>query len=196
MKKNRKGLAIAGLLALCLILTVGAFILTQSPKGEDSAPDSNDTVLGVTPGNISGDADETGTVAVNPGGVKPADINPSAITPRDSEDKAQTNTDITLTEIEDKPEPPPNPVKTNGEMDKESYGALDPELKNPNKKPDTAPVPVEPAKPAKDNTPNAGDKDGKGNIYIPGFGWVKDEGGGGQGEKSVGEGSLDKIIGY
>lgn len=43
--------------------------------------------------------------------------------------------------------------------------------------------------------PKMGDKNDKGQIYIEGFGWVKDEGGGSKGTKVHSDGDINKQIG-
>lgn len=40
-----------------------------------------------------------------------------------------------------------------------------------------------------------GDKNDKGQIYIDGFGWVKDEGGGGKGTAVDSNGDINKQVG-
>ena len=66
---------------------------------------------------------------------------------------------------------PPDPPKIEDEMP----------LTNTDTEPTHTPEQVQPNKPTASNTPKHGDtKDGM--IYINGFGWVKDEGGGGRGE--------------
>ena len=78
-------------------------------------------------------------------------------------------------------------LQTEGDNSKET--PADPALSNPNVVPDIKEGTID-----TNPTPMAGDKDGQ--IYIPGFGWVKDEGGGSKGTKSVGKGSMDKMVGY
>ena len=192
-KRNKKGLVIFGALALSAILTVGIFTLNQNPKLEESPQDNGDIIQiinDVTPGGI----DETPKEAAIP------DITPSVITPAETE---KTDNIIQLTVMPEKPEPPELPdTAYQGEPadeatveDVEIYEALDPVLKNPDVKPDITIAPVEPAKP-QENTPQSGDTNASGQIYIPGFGWVKNEGGGGQGSVSyVDESKLDIIIG-
>jgi len=191
-KKNNKGLMIFGLIALCVILTVGVFTLGQSPKGEDILQDRENPGIEVTPGGIDGNLASGDVPAINPGGI----------TPRDPAADGQNGNDIPLTVIDDKPEPPelPDTALTweDGEEvtpdDVQAYEELDPVLKNPDVKPNITPAPVQPNKPA-DNTPNSGDTNGNGQIYIPGFGWVDNEGGGGQGQPSGSDGDWDKQIG-
>jgi hypothetical protein len=109
---------------------------------------------------------------------------------------------IELTQIGEKPEPPPLPEtaqrnEPEGDAtieDVQAHEALDPALKNPEVVPTITPAPV--VSNPQQNTPQMGDKNDKGEIYIDGFGWVKNEGGGGRGEPSSSDGDWDKIIGH
>jgi len=65
---------------------------------------------------------------------------------------------------ESKPTPPPKPVPQGDVTDKN----VKPTYKEQDVKP-------------QQNQPKMGDRNDKGEIYIEGFGWVKDEGGGGKG---------------
>lgn len=77
----------------------------------------------------------------------------------------------------------------------------------PKPKPKKTDKPQSPDKPPsyeeKETTPNkdtaakpkAGDKNNKGQVYVPGFGWVEDQGGSSQGSKSESDGDWDKQIG-
>jgi hypothetical protein len=48
--------------------------------------------------------------------------------------------------------------------------------------------------PKSDGQPHGGDtKDGK--IYVPGFGWINDQGGGGQGTVGKSDGDINKQVG-
>jgi hypothetical protein len=185
MSEHKKTFTVLGLVAAAVILAVAIFVISQSPGQNDS-----DTPPGEAAGNIAVGGIESG--AQLPGaGIKPEPV----IKPEPPAGEPDSG-DIPLTVIEEKPEPPTLPdTAHNDDADKPREPITAPALTDPDKKPDSAPKPAETA-PPKEQTPNAGDKNGNGEVYIPGFGWVKDEGGGGQGEKSVGEGSLDKIIGY
>jgi outer membrane biosynthesis protein TonB len=62
---------------------------------------------------------------------------------------------------------------------------------------DKSKVPTYPAKETKPQvqTPSAGEKNSKGQVYVPGFGWVKDEGSGGQGKVIDSNGDINKQVG-
>ena len=89
----------------------------------------------------------------------------------------EPNTEIALTVMPEKPEPPELPIPDTafkGERtgdatpeDVEAHKALDPKLTNPNVKPDGTPVP----KPA-DSTAQSGPANGEEGIYFPGVGWL------------------------
>lgn len=67
-------------------------------------------------------------------------------------------------QIDTKPTPPPKPIPQGEVTDK----SVKPNYKEQDVKP-------------QQSQPKMGDKNDKGQIYIDGFGWVKDEGGGGKG---------------
>jgi hypothetical protein len=198
MKMNKTGLAIAGLLAICLILAAGVFTLGQPPKAEDNATVPGDTLKDVEPSGIPGPGaaadvpDDTDVEPTVTPGVEPAGI--PASTP-----SADTGTvrDIPLTVISERPKPPEPPAghqQEHSEDTEQHEKPSDPALMNPDVKPDSAPIPAEPT--PQDAAPQSGDHNNNGEVYIPGFGWVKDEGGGGQGQPSGSDGDWDKIIGY
>jgi hypothetical protein len=208
MKKNRKGLVIVGLIALCAVLTAGLFTLGQSPKGIDAPIDTGGAHAGVAPGGIT----DTPAVTVTP--TAPV-VNPIGITPSESTGTSQNstnqggtdqnNTDIPLTVIEDRPEPPELPDtafvwEQDEEVtpeDVEAYEALDPALKNPDVRPDITPAPVQPTptpQTPNSSTPQHGDRNANGEVYVPGFGWIKD-GGPNNVRESGSDGDWNKQIG-
>ncbi|MDR1320614.1 MAG: hypothetical protein LBK56_04190 [Gracilibacteraceae bacterium] len=191
MKNNRKGFVILSLLALCVILAAGVFMLGQSPKGADIELSADEPAAEVTLEGISGPLGDFDVPVIQE--PNPSGVTPDAITSSDAADAAQTGSDIPLTTAPEKPGPPEPPAAAR--QDEQHELPDDPALTNPDVKPDQAPKPAETA-PPDGNAPNAGDKNGNGEIYIPGFGWVKDEGGGGQGQKSDSDGDWEKIIGY
>lgn len=183
MSKHKKTFTIFGLAAATVILVGAIFVFSQPPKQNDP-----DMPLDKIAGDVAVGGIESGAPVTEPG------IKPDPITTPDPSSAEPSGSDIPLTVIEDKPEPPelPENVHETTPSTDESGAAT-----NPEKKPDSSPKPAE-TTPPKDNTPKSGDKDGNGNVYIPGFGWVKDEGGGGQGEKSQLDpehSDFDKIIG-
>ena len=189
MSKNKKTFTIFGLTAAMIVLVGAIFVLSQPPKQSDLELLPNDAAGSVVAADIDGGS-----------GTKDPVIKPEPIPASDKTDTGQIGSNIPLTTIADKPEPPELPeTALTGELiknaDPEEAEAIDPALRNPDVKPGTAPAPVEPTKP-KDNTLQSGDKNDKGEVFIPGFGWVKDEGGGGQGQPSGSDGDWNKIIGH
>jgi len=91
-----------------------------------------------------------------------------------------------------------------GDVEKPTY--TEEELTNPDKKPNgdevtEQDIPVDHDKvgtptetPKQDNQPQGGDKK-EGQIYVPGFGWIKDEGGGGEGTVGKSDGDINKQVG-
>lgn len=193
MFKNKKSITTFGLMAAAVILVIGLMAMSQPVKQTDGIPDNDTLTSSVAPSEINGAKPD----------VTAPEVQPSVIPTVKPTDEDKNSSDIPLTVIDDKPELPDTAYKgeSTGDAtadDVKAHEALDPTLKNPDKKPTATSAPVEPAKP-KDKTPQSGDKNGNGEIYIPGFGWVKDEGGGGQGEKSQIDpehSDFDKIIGH
>lgn len=182
MLKNKKTITAFGLSAFAIILVVALVVISQPAKQTDTLNDTDTLESSMTPSEI----DDTASVAATPK-VKPSEI----ATP---ESTAEVNAnDIPLTVIEDKPEAPELPDTAH--TDEPHDVPTDSALTNPAVTPSATPEPVEPTTPT-EATPNGGDTNNNGEVYIPGFGWVKDEGGGGQGEKSVGEGSMDIMVGH
>lgn len=82
------------------------------------------------------------------------------------------------TEPTDKPTPLPKPEPQGEATDKDKKPVY-------NEK-DTKP---------KQSQPKNGDKNSEGQIYVEGFGWIKDEGGGGKGTEVDSDGDVNKQIG-
>ena len=188
-KRNKKGLVVIGLLALCVILTVGLFTLGNGPKGEDNLQDSQaNAVPNITPNEIL------------PSVTPPVTVRPGEIRPSEPVDSGAGNI-IELTVMPDKPEPPELPdTAYQGEPPEEAtpedvaaHEALDPALKNPDVKPNITPAPVQTARP-QNNEPQDGSTNAKGEVYVPGFGWIMPSTP--QGQQSSSDGDWDKIIGH
>ncbi len=192
MKKNRKGITIFGLLVLCVALTAGLFKLGQIPKALDNDMNPSDTLPVATQAYISAPEITVPPITAEKkqDDTPSSDVESSEIPSQAPPTSEQSDTDVPLTKIEvDKPEPPPPPVTAS-----QSSAPTDPALTNPNCVPDVKVDPVDPEEP-KTPAPQSGDKK-DGQIYIPGFGWIKDEGGGTKVTQSVGKGSMDKMVGY
>ncbi|WP_097015334.1 DUF6550 family protein [Anaerocolumna aminovalerica] len=188
--KTKKRLTIAGLGMVCvaLIIAISSQFKTEKPKDEVIQPPQ--TVSGdITPGtDIQPTSSEptkepeVSVIVIDP--TKPSEVSVSPVDPTKSpEKKAGTDTgdssgtEQKIQEEVKKPTEPPKEVKT-----------------DPTKKPDgekvTSVTPVEhdkvkkPENNTSPSTPKSGDKkDGK--IYVPGFGWIEDNGGGGSGTTAM-----------
>lgn len=180
--KTQKGLLVSGLAVLCIVLAIALFSFVGG-GGEKSKADiaGNDTGTSVTVNDIKAE-DKTGVAVPDitkapaaTGSQAPGNENP-VLNP----DKQQ-NVEVPITKPTDKPAEPEKPVVKDEKQ-----------TKNPDKPPvyDKQQTTVEP----KSSQPKSGDKkDGK--VYIPGFGWVKDEGGGGKGEVVNSDGDINKQVG-
>jgi hypothetical protein len=205
MKMNKKLLALAGLLVFCVIVA-GVFMPGRNAK-DDNIPQATDSVMkDVMPNSIDA-PDDTNVLNIMPIEVvdEPViiDVTPIEIVGEHDEADVQNADEIVLTIIDEKPEAPELPetafVFEQDEdatpEDVEAYEALDPALKNPDVMPNITPAPVTPNNPIQ-NSPRSGDINDKGEMFIPGFGWIIYEGGGSEGRTSSSDGDWNKIIGY
>jgi hypothetical protein len=185
MKKNNDRFVIFGLVALYAALAFVMFMLGQNPKGEGIPDDSAGIIHDVMPGSIEDFVRFS----------KPIILPDTAHTP-ERPNPELTGSDIPLTTINGKPGPPEKPDTAHDHNEGNTQGPpTDPKLTDPDQKPDANPKPAETQTP-KETAPNPGEKNNNSEIYIPGFGWVKDEGGGGRGERSGSDGDWNKIIGH
>lgn len=180
--KMKKGFIIAGLSGLCVLLVVGIFAVlgdgTDKTKLPDTSQEANNPV---SVGEIQNDKVNEPIVTVQ------------EVAQKETQD---TNTlkpnDIQLTEIPVKPQPPEKP-ETAVDTDKPHDIPKDTSLTNPDKKPTVTVKPVEPTKP-KEVKPTGGETNSKGEVYVPGFGWVKNSGSNEE-IKSQSDGDWNKQIG-
>jgi len=180
--KMKKWLTVIGCLAICAVLVVLIGQQFKSPKPVDnplppqSSDVSNVTVDPKVPQNTEKEKDVT--------------IAPSDTTQPTSTDNGAVSSGTEQT--------------IQGDVSKPEY--TEEQLKNPEQKPNGDEVteqdkPVDHDKvekpkttPKSDGQPQGGDtKDGK--IYVPGFGWINDEGGGGQGTVGKSDGDINKQVG-
>lgn len=181
-EKTQKRLIVSTLSVACVVL-VG--ILAAFTLGEKEAPplpvpiESNTPAVSVD--EIKADSPEVPVVS-----VPEIDEQMPSIT-----DPEKPN-DILLTPIPAKPEAPAKP-ETAAPAEKDHPIPTDPVLTNPEKKPDTVTPPVEPDKP-KEDAPQGGETNNKGQTYVPGFGWIEDSGPNVE-SKSDSDGDWDKQIG-
>ena len=181
-EKMKKNLAIFGgaLIGIGLIAAIG---MQFGPKtsGEDVLPGTGaaETELIVDPGDFEKKEEESKAVSreeeslvIHPG------IGENQETGTQVVDSRPAQTDQTTQSIQPKPTRPELPSKES---------LTDPTQKPDGTKQDTHPVPVnhevveKPSEPVVDpEQPQAGDTSGN-QIYVPGFGWVENHGGGGSG---------------
>ena len=163
MNSKTKTLLITGCLAIVCVVLIAAISskFQPEPLKDDLIPPSNTVSDLATPNSDTAKPDET-TEKKDDVVVKPVETStPQGDTPaQDSNEIVQTDAPEAV-----KPEPPAKPTPQSDET-------------NPSKPPEYKPEDTTVSKPAE---PKGGEKkDGK--IYVPGFGWIEDNGGGGKGE--------------
>lgn len=181
-EKTKKWLLIAGGLALCVVLVVAITGQFKTEKPTDAPlPSQSSTVPDVTvdPNAPDNAEKEKDVVIQTPETTPPASSNNGAV---------DTGTEQTI----------------QGDVTKPEY--TEEKLKNPDQKPNGEPVTekdkvqdhdkVEPpvAPPKTDNQPQGGDTQ-NGKIYVPGFGWIDNQGGGGEGVVGESDGDINKQVG-
>ncbi len=181
--KTKRGLAVGGGTVFCAALAI--LIATRfAPEPEATAPDASDTssTTSISVEISTAKRDETKPIEIEkPTENKPSEPDNSIPTESDPEKEAadfvddggieinQNFPEPEKTESAPQNEPPESPKIEDEEM-----------LTNPDKDPTYEPeqTEVKPQPETSSDTPKHGDrKDGM--IYINGFGWVVDEGGGG-----------------
>ena len=180
---TKKWLTVAGCLVLCAVLVglISMRFQTEPPQDELLPTQSSQpSDVTVDPGNATPAEKEKEPVVIPPDLSTPAPSNNGAVS---------SGTEQTIQGDVTKPEPPTEDA-----------------LKDPTQKPDGEKVTeppknvdhdkvVQPTEPPKqENQPQGGDTSG-GKIYVPGFGWIEDEGGGGQGTTVDGDGDINKQVG-
>lgn len=184
--KTKRGLAIGGGTALCAALAI-LIAARFAPEPEATAPDTSDTssTTSISVEISTAKREETKPIEIEkPAESKPdntildsapAESNPEKEAADFIEDGGiEINQDFSepeKTESAPQNEPPEPPKIEDEEM-----------LTNPDKEPTYEPeqTEVKPQTETPSDTPKHGDKK-DGQIYINGFGWIKDEGGGGIG---------------
>ena len=180
--KMKKWLTVIGCLAICAVLVVLIGQQFKSPKPVDNPhPPQSSDVSNVT---------VNPKVQQNTEKEKDLIIDPSDTTQPTSTDNGAVSSGTEQT--------------IQGDVSKPEY--TEEQLKNPEQKPNGDEVteqdkPVDHDKvekpkttPKSDGQPQGGDtKDGK--IYVPGFGWINDQGGGGQGTVGKSDGDINKQVG-
>lgn len=187
-EKAKKRLTLAGLGIVCvvLVIAIASQFTKKAPQEADVQP-STMAANTVTPSIPTPKATETPTPT--------PEVSVQPITPTESASKVtdtgdSTGTDQSIQADVTKPPEPSEEAKT-----------------DPTKKPDgekvTAVTPVDHDKvtkpesgksPSSSSTLKSGDKNDKGQVYVPGFGWVDDEGAN-SGTSVDGEGDINKQVG-
>ncbi|AGA68844.1 hypothetical protein Desdi_1334 [Desulfitobacterium dichloroeliminans LMG P-21439] len=174
-EKAKKRLTLAGLGVVCvvLVIAIASQFIAVAPKEADVQPSTMATNT-VTP-SVSTPA-TAGTPTSTPEvSVKPTTPTESASQVTDTGNS--TGTDQSIQAEVTKPTAPSEEAKT-----------------NPSQKPDGQKVTNSDSGTSSSSTPKSGDKkDGK--IYVPGFGWIDDNGGGVDQETVGGEGDINKQVG-
>lgn len=157
--KTKKRLVLTGLGVVCvaLVIAIASQFRTEEPNVVPAQPSStvSDAVNPSVPP----------TEQTNAQGVNAQPIDP-AVTPNQTTDTGDsTGTEQSIQTEVTKPSEPPQDVKT-----------------NPSQKPDGEKV-TKPENSTAPSTPKAGDKNDKGQMWFPGFGWV-DDGGANEGTKA------------
>lgn len=178
--KAQKWLLVVGLAVLCVVLAVAVFSFVGGSSKKDKTNIAENISKNVTVEDIKAD---------DKSGVSVPDVTEPSANGTESQESSNVVLDISkkqdvevpITEPQKKPSEPEKPVVKD-----------ETEIKNSDKPPvyDKQQTTVE----TKSSEPKSGDKkDGK--VYIPGFGWVKDEGGGSQGKVGKSDGDINKQVG-
>jgi hypothetical protein len=177
MSNKTKKLLVTGCLAIvCVVLITAIYSRFQTePVKDDGIPPSTAVSEEITPIPDIAKPDET-TENKDEIVVKPVEPTPSPgeTTTQDANEIVQFNTPEAV-----KPEPPAKPTPQGDDT-------------NPAKPPEYKPEDTTESKPAE---PKAGEKNEKGQIWFPGFGWVDDEGGGTVVNEVGSDGDIDKQVG-
>lgn len=139
--------------------TLGNSEPTTQPTQTPPPVESQVVVPEIKPDNAQSSADNSGTPSVD------GDVQDK---PSDGEPKTQ-----------EEATPPAYKPNDGNSSDNSSHGTTNPETNNPSKPPEYKPEQKEPNK--KPDQPQGGDTKKDGSVYVPGFGWIEDEGENSQG---------------
>lgn len=172
--KTKKWLVVIGCLAVCVVLVVliGSRFTSEKPV-DQPLPSQASQPTDVT---VNTDAEKEKDVVVTP-----PDTSPTVGTDNGA---VSTGTDQTIQGDVSKPEYSEDQLtdpsqKPNGEKVTEPPASAEP--------PKSTPKPTQP------DTPKSGDRNDKGEIYVPGFGWVEDSGEDNTQEEAPNAGTGDPI---
>lgn len=183
--KAKKRFIIAALGVVCVVLVIAIISQFKTEEPKDASVQSYSTVSdAISPGTVipapSADPIKTPEVTVLP--IEPTE---ASTKPADSGDS--TGTEQSMQAEVTKPTQPPQELKTDPTKtpDGEKVEAVKPVEHDKVTKPENTTTP---------DTPKSGDKkDGK--IYVPGFGWIEDNGGGVQQNNVGSDGDINKQVG-
>jgi hypothetical protein len=174
--KKKTLIAALAVVAICLAGGLYYYIGTLDGGGQQEAvqestpPAKSDvTVPGITTGSEPAVSTPEPSSQPNTTGSEPGTQG------KPSDGKPKTSDEAT---------PPPTP--TPAPSDKAQHDPA--EAGDKNTPPTSTPKPAQ-----ESNTPKSGDKNDKGEIYVPGFGWIPDEGGGVDVEEAPNAGTGDPI---
>lgn len=171
-EKTKKWAIVAGGLVLCAVLVALIGAQFKTPALPTAPPSSSEAP--------KPESEDEMVFVPNPVESAPA-TKPGENTGGNGD---SSGTEQTIQPDVSKPEPPAEKPKVENEDAR----------KDPSSTPEYKPEETEKKPTPKPDAPQNGDtKDGK--IYIEGFGWIEDNGGGGQGETIDGDGDINKQVG-
>lgn len=171
--KNNRRLTIAGLGVVCVALVIVISSQFHVAKPKDNTVVSSSTVSGEV--NVKPESDKI----TDQTDVTVPESEPSASSSQASGSGVSSGTKQTIQSDVSKPEAPKETPKPKGDTTNQSKAP------SYNSKDTTISEPAQPKGGEK--------KDGK--IYVPGFGWVENHGGGGEGTTVDGGGDINKQVG-
>lgn len=157
------------------VVTLGNTVSVASPSPAIEAPDVTKSPV------ISSEQPRSSPVAVPD--ISPQPLPSEAPILQPEQEVTKVEVPISQPKVTSKPTEPPKPKVKEPEKVKSSAAPpkYDEKQTEPNKETAT--------------TPKAGDKNDKGQVYVPGFGWVKDQGGGSTVVDTGNDGDVNKQIG-
>lgn len=198
--KKKSWLLVGGIV---IVVALGGWTIwngTSQQTGDEIQPDPV-----VTPATST-------TPAVKAPEISPSPAAPSDHPGVDSEHPNSTSSPAVVSETKPEPTPTETPVLqpekenkhvevplTKPEKTTEPTEPPKPKVKEPEKEQSPAAPPEYEEKETQPNketaTPKAGDKNSKGQVYVPGFGWVEDQGGGTKEIETGSDGDINKQVG-
>ncbi len=182
--RTKAGIVILIIIALGLITTISSILIGNS---KTKKIDTNETGGDVAAVSVQKPEESQPTPKVD---VQPIVNAQQVVEQSDTQKESNQASEPKQTEapvksiqegqpkVEINPTPPPKPAPQNEVTNK----AVKPTYKEQDVKP-------------QQSQPKMGDKNDKGQVYIEGFGWIKDEGGGGKGTVIHSDGDINKQVG-